>query len=81
MFFFSLQAISPPDFLRYILSFRDSTAGGDFIEIFVYNPADQYLIRSLNPANEYEVKMSYETESGIAPYTSVVTVNTEKGNY
>ncbi|XP_071843255.1 hemicentin-1-like isoform X2 [Apostichopus japonicus] len=72
------RAISPPDFLRYILSFRDSTAGGDFVEIFVYNPADQYLIRSLNPANEYEVKMSYETESGIAPYTSVVTVNTEK---
>ncbi|PIK50130.1 putative hemicentin-2 [Apostichopus japonicus] len=72
------RAISPPDFLRYILSFRDSTAGGDFIEIFVYNPADQYLIRSLNPANEYEVKISYETESGIAPYTSVVTVNTEK---
>lgn len=75
-----IQPINPPAFHAYIIKYRDAQSTDKFDDIIVTNrEISQYLLTSLKSGTEYAVKVSYETQGGVAPFTEELFANSTEG--
>ncbi|KAJ8037722.1 Hemicentin-1 [Holothuria leucospilota] len=70
------KPINPPAFQAYIIRYRDTQSADIFDDIIITDSKiSQYLITSLKSGTEYAVKVSYETQGGVAPFTEELFAN------